>query len=87
MARAPDIYELLTNEEDARLCRDISDDACRESPGNFMLLLMNIPMVSLFFLFVDIQPILYKIAQVPEEYKIDTIILDRYQPASNFNSG
>ena len=38
MAIARDIYEKLTNEEDARLCRDIDEQACRESPQNFLRL-------------------------------------------------
>lgn len=29
------LYEWLTGDEDSRLCRDISDSACREQPGNF----------------------------------------------------
>ncbi len=33
------IYERLTDEEDARVCRDIPDDACRETPANFTLML------------------------------------------------
>lgn len=28
-------YSLLTGDEDARVCRDISEEACREQPGNF----------------------------------------------------
>lgn len=39
MPMARDVYELLVNEEDARLCRDIDEAACRESPRNFFLLL------------------------------------------------
>jgi hypothetical protein len=35
------LYEKLTNEEDARACRDISDDACVETPGNFFLVLAS----------------------------------------------
>lgn len=35
------IYELLTNQEDARACRDIPDSACRESPTNFVVLLVS----------------------------------------------
>lgn len=35
------VYELLVNEEDARVCKDITDDACRETPGNFTLLLLS----------------------------------------------
>ncbi len=36
---AETLYEKLTNEEDARVCREISDEACREVPGNFLLIL------------------------------------------------
>jgi hypothetical protein len=32
-----DVYARLFNEEDARVCRDISDDACVEVPRNFFL--------------------------------------------------
>lgn len=28
-------YDLLTGDEDARVCKDIPEDACREQPGNF----------------------------------------------------
>ncbi|NKI34832.1 MFS transporter [Wenzhouxiangella sp. XN79A] len=31
------LYQQLVNEEDARVCRDISDSACRVVPGNFLL--------------------------------------------------
>lgn len=31
------LYEYLADEEDARVCRDISDDACRVVPGNFFI--------------------------------------------------
>jgi len=31
------VYRNLVNEEDARVCTDISDDACRVVPGNFLL--------------------------------------------------
>lgn len=30
-------YQALVNEEDARVCQDIEDDACRQVPGNFFL--------------------------------------------------
>lgn len=33
------IGELLVNEEDARVCKDISEEACRESPRNAALIL------------------------------------------------
>lgn len=29
------LYEWLTGDEDSRLCKDISDDACDQQPGNF----------------------------------------------------
>jgi hypothetical protein len=41
MATAADIYEKLTDEEDARLCRDIDEKACRESPRSFVLSLVS----------------------------------------------
>ncbi|MEJ2602011.1 MAG: MFS transporter [Gammaproteobacteria bacterium] len=34
---ARDIYDLLTGDEDARVCRDIADDACREQPRNYLI--------------------------------------------------
>ncbi len=37
---AEDLYAKLTNEEDARACREISDEACKETPGNFLLILI-----------------------------------------------
>lgn len=33
------LYTLIANEEDARACTDISDEACREVPRNFFLIL------------------------------------------------
>lgn len=41
MAFADTLYEKLTNEEDARLCTDISEQACRETPRSFVLLLAS----------------------------------------------
>ncbi len=45
MSRANDvtenIYELLVNEEDARACADIPERACRETPRNFVLILVS----------------------------------------------
>ncbi len=38
---AESIYVTLIDEEDARVCTDISDAACRETPGNFILLLAS----------------------------------------------
>ncbi|MCH8478664.1 MAG: MFS transporter [Wenzhouxiangella sp.] len=34
-------YQLLVNEEDARVCRDIDDRACRLVPGNFFLQILT----------------------------------------------
>lgn len=34
-------YEYLANEEDARVCKDISDDACKFVPGNFFILILS----------------------------------------------
>ncbi len=36
-----DLYGKLVNEEDARVCREISDEACRETPRNFLLILVS----------------------------------------------
>ena len=36
-----DLYSFLSNEEDARVCKAISEDACREVPGNFFLILLS----------------------------------------------
>jgi hypothetical protein len=36
------LYALVANEEDARACAEISDDACRVVPGNFFLTLCSL---------------------------------------------
>ncbi len=41
MALADELYGKLTNEEDARLCRDIDEAACRVTPRNFSRLLAS----------------------------------------------
>lgn len=41
MALVDSVYERLTKEEDARVCTDISEEACRETPGNFLLILLS----------------------------------------------
>lgn len=33
------LYALIANEEDARVCKDIPEEACREVPRNFFLIL------------------------------------------------
>src|SRR5690625_7517046 len=35
--RLDNVYQLLVNEEDARVCTDIDDDACQVVAGNFLL--------------------------------------------------
>lgn len=41
MSLAENIYEKLTDEEDARLCEEIDDTACRETPRSFSLILFS----------------------------------------------
>lgn len=41
------LYDLVANEEDARLCADIPDAACREVPGNFFRILASLVMTKL----------------------------------------
>ena len=41
MQIADSVYEALTNEEDARLCEEIGEAACREAPQNFTLILLS----------------------------------------------
>ncbi len=35
------LYDYIANEEDARVCKDISEQACHEVPGNFFLILLS----------------------------------------------
>ena len=35
------LYGLIANEEDARVCKDIPEEACREVPRNFFLILFS----------------------------------------------
>ena len=30
------VYEMLTSEDDGRVCRDIPEEACKDQPGNFL---------------------------------------------------
>ncbi len=41
MAVSESIYSLLTNVEDARVCAEIGEDACRETPQSFTLILLS----------------------------------------------
>jgi hypothetical protein len=36
MAVREEVYELLTGDDEGRVCKDIPDSACREQPGNFL---------------------------------------------------
>ncbi|MFC4258244.1 MFS transporter [Marinobacter lacisalsi] len=38
---ADQLYSLIANEEDARVCTDLPEDACREVPRNFFLILFS----------------------------------------------
>ena len=37
-----DLYDLVTGDENARVCRDISDAACHEQPTNFFIHLISL---------------------------------------------
>ena len=37
---AASVYEPLTDDDDGRVCKAISDEACRETPGNFVRMLV-----------------------------------------------
>jgi len=39
--RVEDMYLKIANEEDARVCKQISDEACRSVPGNFFLIILS----------------------------------------------
>jgi len=41
MAIANELYDKLTNDEDTRLCEDIPEAACRETPRTFSLILLS----------------------------------------------
>ncbi len=41
MSKVETVYELLTDDDEGRLCEDISDDACQESPRSFVLILAS----------------------------------------------
>jgi uncharacterized protein with PQ loop repeat len=36
-----DIYDKINNEEDARICKDIDDNACRYTPANYFIILIS----------------------------------------------
>ncbi|WP_166254477.1 MFS transporter [Marinobacter salicampi] len=52
------LYALIANEEDARACTDISDDACREVPRNFFLILASLVLTKLGDLLISPKTVL-----------------------------
>lgn len=40
-SKIEDIYDYINNEEDARVCKDISEEACRYTPVNYFLILIS----------------------------------------------
>ncbi len=41
------LHDVLSGDEDARVCRDISDDACREQPRNFGIHLVSLSLTKI----------------------------------------
>lgn len=56
--RADRLYALIANEEDARACKDISDDACHEVPRNFFLILASLVLTKLGDLLISPKTVL-----------------------------
>ncbi|MDY6941700.1 MAG: MFS transporter [Pseudomonadota bacterium] len=52
------LYGLVANEEDARVCTDISDEACREVPGNFFLMLSSLVLTKIGDLLINPKTVL-----------------------------
>ncbi|TBW54309.1 MFS transporter [Marinobacter halodurans] len=52
------LYSLIANEEDARVCKDISDEACREVPRNFFLILGSLVLTKLGDLLISPKTVL-----------------------------
>ena len=52
------LYDLVANEEDARVCQDISEDACREVPRNFFLILGSLVLTKLGDLLISPKTVL-----------------------------
>ena len=40
-SKLEDLYALVSDEEDARVCKDISEEACRYVPINFFLIIIS----------------------------------------------
>lgn len=52
------LYSLVANEEDARVCTDISDEACREVPGNFFRMLISLVLTKMCDLLINPKTVL-----------------------------
>lgn len=52
------LYQFIASEEDARACKDISDDACREVPKNFVLILSSLVLTKLGDLLISPKTVL-----------------------------
>lgn len=52
------LYNLIANEEDARACKDIPDQACREVPRNFILVLLSLVLTKLGDLLINPKTVL-----------------------------
>ncbi|WP_148863596.1 MFS transporter [Marinobacter fonticola] len=55
---AEQLYSLIANEEDARLCKDIPDNACHDVPRNFFLILGSLVLTKLGDLLVNPKTVL-----------------------------
>ncbi|WP_152207760.1 MFS transporter [Marinobacter changyiensis] len=55
---ADQLYALIANEEDARACKDIPEDACREVPRNFFLILGSLVLTKLGDLLISPKTVL-----------------------------
>lgn len=55
---ADQLYQFIANEEDARACTDISDDACRDVPNNFMRILSSLILTKLGDLLISPKTVL-----------------------------
>ncbi|MEX0606207.1 MAG: MFS transporter [Marinobacter sp.] len=55
---ADQLYAFIANEEDARLCKDIPDEACRDVPKNFFLILGSLVLTKLGDLLISPKTVL-----------------------------
>ncbi|WP_111657684.1 MFS transporter [Isoalcanivorax indicus] len=55
---ADQLYALVANDEDARVCTDLSEEACREVPGNFFRMLSSQVLTSIGDLLINPKTVL-----------------------------